>query len=588
MKPILKFIGILTVFSCIAGWLFYADGFAVDKTTRYRPLANGWVSYHAAMYLEEGQSFFEKLKKNLSDDLVHGRFRPFFTFYVSTAYAFSPILHKRSVKAEGRPYDQLMTGDLQLYSYILLGSVAASLVFMSLLIYRYTKEIVYALIPTFYIPLSPSLTENLLQNYIDSQEIPLVLWLSGWFLFFFLAVKTEKTIMRVVYLIMSSCFLFSFFLTKETSVILSIALISVTVLILFSASKDESRINLFIIASVMAVFCSVAVYLIVSMGNKGYATNYGAFNIEAIRNALPKLWAGFSKYSLNNIYGYIPILIYFAIAVKERKTRLNGLPMIKHISLLVFLLLICCGFFLIIVPWRPILIKYLFPSVFFFSFAVALSLSLLTKWAKERYGIKGHLAYLLLLPYFFQYNTFAANAGFNRDYWADMAGYGVSAIDRLADSIDCELNRNQKQNQAIFVEYGTDNVSWAKNIAWGKLHLMRILNLDKGVNLVNQNGDNILNYRMPKAELTSFRVNENGTKLYLSNDPKEFAARRFDAVYKGYKMTEVPKTELAVDIIGTCYQVTDEHIDWQGRLKILPSFSIFKYIPVDCQARNTQ
>ena len=69
MKKILKFIGILAVFSCITGWVFYADHFAIDKTNRYRPLANGWVSYHAAMYLREGGSFVDKVKTAISDEL---------------------------------------------------------------------------------------------------------------------------------------------------------------------------------------------------------------------------------------------------------------------------------------------------------------------------------------------------------------------------------------------------------------------------------------------------------------------------------------------------------------------------------------
>ncbi|MCI5138682.1 MAG: hypothetical protein D3922_09785, partial [Candidatus Electrothrix sp. AR1] len=59
MKKKLKFIGVLAAFLCIIGWVFYADHFAIDKTVRYRPLANGWVSYHAAMYLRGEGDFFD-------------------------------------------------------------------------------------------------------------------------------------------------------------------------------------------------------------------------------------------------------------------------------------------------------------------------------------------------------------------------------------------------------------------------------------------------------------------------------------------------------------------------------------------------
>ena len=578
-------IGLLIVLSCITGWVFYAENFAIDSATRYRPLANGWVSYHADMYLREGGSFVDKVKTAISDDLVHGRFRPAFTFYVSTPYALSPIVHKRSTTLEGRPYDRLVNGDLRLFSYILLGSVALSLFFMSLIIYHYTGEAVFSLIPTFFIPLSPSLTENLLQNYIDSQEIPLVLWLSIWIFFLLLAVKTEKKWKRTGYLIVSVLFLLLTFLTKETALILSVALSAVTIMITFSGEKGKNGIVSFFITSVIAVACSLAVYLIVSLNNKGYAANYGSLKLTVIREALTALWKGFSKFSLNNLYGYIPLFLFIAVALKERKKTLHNIPVLKHIALLILLLLLCAGFFFILVPWRPILIKYLFPSIFFFSFAVAFSLSFLTRWSKERFGRKGYLLYFLLLPYIFCYNAFYENAGRDRDYWADVANYGVSAAELLADSIAHRMDRQQKEKYMIFVEYGIP-VDWAENTPWGRLHLMRILNLDKEVNLIDKNGSNILNYQMPKAELSSFREYKNGKALYLTNNSKELPTTHFDAVYKGYTMQERPEPEFTAGNGRDCYRVTDERIDWQGRSGAFPGFSLYRYNPIDCQGEN--
>ncbi|MCI5136848.1 MAG: hypothetical protein D3922_00175, partial [Candidatus Electrothrix sp. AR1] len=337
-----------------------------------------------------------------------------------------------------------------------------------------------------------------------------------------------------------------------------------------------------IISLVLAVVCSVTVYLIVSMNKTGYATSYGELNIPEIKDALKRLWIGFSRFSLNNLYGYIPIFLFFAIAVKERKKTLNKISMIKHAVLLVLLLLICAGFYLILVPWRPILIKYLFPSIFFFSFAVAFSLSFLTAWSKERFGKKGYLLYIFFLPYLFHYNSCYSHAIYDRDYWADQAGYGVSVVDRLSESIDREVKQNVKRNQSILVEYGAD-VDWADNIPWAKLHLMRILNLDKKVNLINKDGSVILNYHMPKAELSSFRKYDNGRMLYLSNNPKELAITQFDVVYKGYTMKERPESEFTAGSEGTCYRITDERIDWQGRSGAFPGFSLYRYKPADCQ-----
>lgn len=581
MKKTLSLIGMLAVFSCIIGWVFYADHFAIDKTNRYRPLANGWVSYHAAMYLHEEGNFMNKVRTAISDDLIHGRFRPAFTFYVSSPYALSPIAHQRNAASEERSYDRLVNGDLRLFSYILLGSVALSFLFMSLLIYNYTKETVFSLIPVVFIPLSPSLTENLLQNYIDSQEIPLLLWLSIWIFFLFMTLKTEKRMRITGYLTVSTLFLLLAFLTKETALILSVALTAVTIMIKFIGDKGKSEIISFFITSIIAIICSLAIYLIVSMNSKGYAANYGALKITVIQEALTALWSGFSKYSLNNLYGYAPLALFFFLAFKERKKTLNNIFIIKHVSLLVLLLLLCTGFFLILVPWRPILIKYLFPSIFFFSFAVAFSLSFLTAWSKERFGKKGYFLYILLLPYLFYYNTIYARAKQERDYWTDTASYGVSVVDRLAESIEREVNNSVKQ-QSIFLEYGT-SVDWANNIPWAKLHLMRILNLDKRINLVQQNGSSILNYQMPKAELTSFREYENGRKLYLSNNPHEISTHQFDVLYKGYGVNQKPQSEFAVNSGKICYKITGERIDWQGRSHSLPEFSLYQYKPADCK-----
>ena len=160
MKSVLKnikFISVLAVFSSITGWGFYADHFAIEKTNRYRPLANGWVSSYADIHLREDLSFTQKIKKTISEDSIHGRFRPAFFFYVTSSYALSPLIHGRSAVEENRPYNKLMNGDLRLFSYILPGSVTFSFLFMSLLIYHYTKEVVFSFIPL----IIPKLTQPL-------------------------------------------------------------------------------------------------------------------------------------------------------------------------------------------------------------------------------------------------------------------------------------------------------------------------------------------------------------------------------------------------------------------------------------------
>ena len=97
MIRFLKFLGICSILLFMAGWIFHVEHFAVEKTNRYRQIANGWDSYYAGLYLQEGMSVTEKIKKTISSDLQHGRFRPAFFPYVVSPYALSPIIHSRDV-----------------------------------------------------------------------------------------------------------------------------------------------------------------------------------------------------------------------------------------------------------------------------------------------------------------------------------------------------------------------------------------------------------------------------------------------------------------------------------------------------------
>jgi len=587
MKNIFLCIATIATLFCITGWLFHFHSFAVDKTLRYRPLANGWVSHQAGIFLDKEGRLLDKMGQSIADDLNHGRFRPAFTLYVSLPYALSPLAHGRSMSKEGRPLNKLSTGDLRLFSFILLGTVAASLILMALLIYSYTGEIIFSLIPIFFIPLSPALTENLLQNYIDSQEIPMLLWLCSWIFLFFLALKQKKSFIRVGCLAASFCFLLLSFLAKETAVILSVAIPAAAAAAWLFGGKKENWAVPFIVCSLLAICCSGAVYLIVSSHTKGYASSYSALNPVDIQDALQRLWAGMKKYSLiNSLYGWMPILIFFVLAFFSKKKTLNGIPVSKHVALLALLLLLSCGFLLILVPWRPILIKYILPSIFFYLFAVGLSLSGTAAWLKERYGKAGYLFWLVLPCYVIPFKGYYPSACWERDYWADQANYGVAAADQLADSIDRVLKSNVEEGNAVFVEYEMA-APWADSIPWGKMHLMRILNLDKGFNIINADGKEIFNYQMPKAELTSFMHHNQGRQIYLSNEKKYMAARRFDAVYKGGKIKEKPAAEFAVPKTGICYRMTGERIDWEGRSKAFPAFSLYAYLPVECASEKT-
>ncbi|MCI5220643.1 MAG: hypothetical protein D3914_15970 [Candidatus Electrothrix sp. LOE2] len=337
----------------------------------------------------------------------------------------------------------------------------------------------------------------------------------------FTAMKKRKEIYRTVWFLSSLFLLFLAFLIKETVIITSVTLAVITLLIFYenrilvNSIRSKSNLIFLVVTLVFSIICSIIVCFIVLKYRQGYTDGYSVGEYDNIQKSLEALWVWLSAYSLHHLYGYIPILFFTAVAIKERKKALHNIPIMQHASLLAVLLLFCYGFLFILIPWKPLGFKYVLPSVFFFSFAVALSLSLLAAWAKERYGRRGLLVYFTLFVYIILYYSYLEKSNQEKVYWAELGNYGASVAAPLADSIADEVFFSSTKKQRIFLNYGT-NVSWANDIPFGWLHLMRILNLEKKINLMDQNGREILNYHMPTAELSSFRKYKNKVVALLS------------------------------------------------------------------------
>ena len=573
---LLQLIGLLFVLLFAIVWPFYSNHFAVDKENKFRVLANGWVSIYPEIHLQKNLSVTQKIKQTISADLVHGRFRPAFFFYVTSSYALSPLIHGRSAVEEKRSYNKLISGDLLLFSSILLATFGISLVFMSLLIYKYTKEYIFSFIPIFFIPLSQTFLSNLISGMIDSQEIPMIFCLSAWFFFFFTAMIMRRRSCSIIYAVLSLIFLFFAFLIKETAVIaIPLVFIIFTVYMykknMYPSNMHSINYLLLLVTSLISLLCSSLVIFMVLKYRQGYGAGYTIENYNEIKKATELLWKWFSEYSLHNIYGYIPILLFFGIAIKEREKKILKIPIIQHALLLVCILLFCYGFYFILIPWNSLGPKYVLPSVFLFSFAVALSLSLITAWAKERHAKKGLLVYLSLFFYIIFYISSSKDSAYTRKYIAELSNYGTSVASPLAGSIANDFFSKKIGNLYVFIDYGT-NVVWANDIPFGWLHLMRILNLEKKINLMDQNGREILNYHMPTAELSSFRKYNNNKKLYISREPKELSFKRFNVVYQGYKSSEKPLEKLNFSKVGVSYKRSGDCIHYQSDTKLFPEF----------------
>lgn len=87
MNRIAQLTGLFLLVVFALAWPFYIENFAIQKTNRLRAVANGWVSMYANLHLRDELTFFEKTKKTVVADSVHGRFRPAFFFYTTIPYA---------------------------------------------------------------------------------------------------------------------------------------------------------------------------------------------------------------------------------------------------------------------------------------------------------------------------------------------------------------------------------------------------------------------------------------------------------------------------------------------------------------------
>lgn len=534
--------------------VFHFNKFAFEHDLKYRPLANGWVSIYPGFHLDSTLTVGDKIKKIVDSDLVHGRFRPAFFTYISSSYFLSPILHKRMSELGNRDFSKLMTGDLRIFSLILLSSVSLSLIMISFLVYRYTGTWVYSFLPILFVPLSLSLTENLLQNYIDSQEIPLVFWCSLWFYFFFSSIYPDITGKKqALYWALSLIALTIAFLTKETTIVLAgVTGIQAIISYLHNTRKESlggtRRVCIASTFLITVLLAGIVIYI--TMHNKtGYAGAYKV-DVEGVVTAVKEVWKFIARFSLVHPFGYLAVFLGIATILFNRRREIYDSYASVHFQLFLTLFLSAAGFYAIILPWRPFLMKYTFPTVFFFSFLVAFSLALIDRSLKQKIAkFRWIIVFCLLTPFLVLFFSIQKKATVARDYIAVEANYGVSILPQIAKDIVKVTEETGKETLNVMVLYQAGE-KWRNSIAWSGLHLMRWLNFEHGMNIIDKNGNviNELTMQKNKLELTSFKYDTHKPSVYIAENKSKLLTRPFDVIYQAYLDKETP-----VQMIDTPY-----------------------------------
>ncbi|WP_028583104.1 hypothetical protein [Desulfogranum mediterraneum] len=561
-----------------AAYVFSYLDLAIDDAVRYRPLANGWVSIYPEIHLDEHLSVVEKIEKIVKEDLVHGRFRPAFFTYISIPYFLSPVVYDNEATEEARPYLDLLNGDLRITGFFLLLSVVVSMALLMLSVYRFCNTILFSLLPVFFVPLSPSLAENLLQNFIDSQEIPLVLLASLWLFSLFSSFKYENsTVKKYLYFSISLLALFVSFLVKETSVIIACALCLLVLLelLFFRFGKEYAwPTKAVVVQSALSVVLAIGVVGFVAVNSRGYASSYNVSCLGLV-SVFGQLWVLVSKYSLVNVFSFVFVAVFFVLAGMLRGQKVNDIIVENHIRFALLLLFLSVGFLVVLFPWKPVLVKYVYPSVFFFSFLVSYAVSFVFSVLKERYGGKSYLFFgIVVMSYMFLYCGYYGESVKEKQYLFSVSNYGVTALYDVADDIDEEFGDVDGEDVYIYVGYD-DSQRWEISVPWSVLHLKRILNFDKFFNIIDVERGAVLNYKMPLGELTSFsRYNGHGN-VFVTDDKKLIDEKVFDVLYIAHLDGVEPLPELSFK--SKKYYLLEEKVIYNTDLN-KKSFVFYKYM----------
>jgi len=572
-------IGIIVLYT-----VFFMQQQMIDKSLRLAPLANGWVSQYAGLHLSD-DNILKKYRSTVSSDIGVGRFRPASFIYTSFAYGVTPIIHNRLNDDDQRSYVGLVTGDLRITAIIFLCSISISLTCILMTLYRYTNKLISLTIPIVYISITPSLTENLLQNYIDSQDIQLFVSLSFWLSALFLGIVTQNKIAYNISIIISCFFLLISYLTKETAIVLPactvlLFLIMYTYNILQKNEADRitGKYVLLNCNLVISIIMSSYVYAKAFYGNKQYGTNFDITNVSQIVENNSLLWRAFSLYTINTVPVIIFLFFTLFLILFNIKKKINNIPVIDHLCVYVVLLLSGLLMYGIMLPWQFPLIKYLFVPSCFIALSVYYAIFLVSELFIPKYKNIIYIGTMAALMVYF--NSFYANAKSFNSSSCESSSYGAIIIDNLVSNIDNATQALGKKSVRIFVEYGTE-AEWKKYVPWGLLHLQRILSVEKKYNIVDAQNAPVLNLSMPRDDMTSFRYNKKNINIFITNRREELSRFHFDVVYKGYMKNAIPQEKISYTLSDSSvadYQLTGESIHYVSPNNF-SEFILYAYCP---------
>ncbi len=509
-------LGLLLSFWCSAVLVFFHYK-SCSPNLRYTRVAEGNISQKIRGIWKSGMTSYIAILKDDADNA--GRIRPVHWLYYNIPFFLTLVRNGDLFWAGDKvPIWQRINGDLQTHNLFLCASLAVTAGLISWMIWEATGSLLISLLFPLYFFQSPTICENLLVYYSDSQEIPQLLFLVC-YLFF---------IRNIFYLrspdwkqeILASIFLVLAYGTKETTIII-LPVIGIVLLWQFiDQFKTNHTYNRFCLRHLgLNVFFAAGLLTMVWHFRSGaYVANNYIVNSSIIEKF---------NFAENIIKNNVPILqmlvvggifttLYFLLSFKKYSfTKTKELVLLLLAMVVLFL-----GYFIINLPWDVKLIKYYLPVVFFGACSIVLLQALFFRVLSCQ-GLK-IAAFIWIIG-----TSCFMLKDFNQQRMAIMhfydANYGYrSSVPIISRDIASEANASKRHTKVLIIEY----YKW--HFMNGDLPFLRYVNHIYHINISN-NGEMV--HYIDNNERDYFRIFPKEPSVKISLQRMLPARLDFDEIY---------------------------------------------------------
>ncbi len=342
---------------------------------RYSPVADGNISRAVHMILSSGSKGLRELA--IGDARDAGRIRPAHWINYIPPYLLTMIRNGDLFHSDPKiPWFNRINGDLQTHGIYLLSLLVLAIAFGMSWIRDVTGRWFAALLLPFFISSSPSVWENLLMNYADSQEIPQVFWIM---LYIFVLKRLLDGKQSWILEIASYIALIFAYFTKETSLVLG-PVIGLWMWVRLRNDDPSRRPFLFRQLTAHALLFGILLVLVLLFRSGGYVSENLAADPQGLYGRLRFAWFTLTQGLFSPLLfcaGAGMLLVYALWCYWKRPGRPHGLPLFE-VGLPI---LLCEGLLLIILQWKVLLFKYYLGVLFFGSLGTCMLLGMVFHYA---------------------------------------------------------------------------------------------------------------------------------------------------------------------------------------------------------------